>query len=95
MAKELAARRSTTVTDAVRQALRAELARAPRSEEPEAIEARKAAIRAICARTSARPEWQGRTSQELQNIRRGDDANGKAKIINHVHSVNRMLHQKF
>jgi antitoxin VapB len=67
MAKELAARRSTTVTDAVRQALRAELARAPRSEEPEAIEARKAAIRAICARTSARPEWQGRTSQELQD----------------------------
>jgi antitoxin VapB len=67
MAKELAARRCTTVTDAVRQALRAELARAPRAEEPEAIEARKAAIRAICARTSARPEWQGRTSQELQD----------------------------
>jgi antitoxin VapB len=67
MARELAARRSTTVTDAVRQALRAELARSPSPDAPEAIEARKAAIRAICARTSARPEWQGRTSQELQD----------------------------
>jgi antitoxin VapB len=67
MAKELATRRSTTVTDAVRQALRAELERSPRPEGPEAIEARKAAIRAICARTSARPEWQGRTSKELQD----------------------------
>ncbi len=67
MAKELAARRSTTVTDAVRQALRAELERSPSPQGPEAIEARKAAIRAICARTSARPEWQGRTSQELQS----------------------------
>jgi antitoxin VapB len=67
MAKELAARRSTTVTDAVRQALRAELERSPSPEGPEAIEARKAAIRAICTRTSARPEWQGRTSKELQD----------------------------
>jgi antitoxin VapB len=60
MAKELAARRSTTVTDAVRQALRSELA-------PRAVEAKKAAVRAICARFSARPEWQGRTSKELQD----------------------------
>ena len=67
MARELAARRSTSVTDAVRQALRAELERCPSPEGPEAIEARKAAIRAICARTSARPEWQGRTSKELQD----------------------------
>jgi antitoxin VapB len=67
MAKELATRRSTTVTNAVRQALRAELERSPSPEGPEAIEARKAAIRAICARTSARPEWQGRTSKELQD----------------------------
>jgi len=41
---------------------RAELERCPRPERPEALEARKAAIRAICARTSARPEWQGRTA---------------------------------
>lgn len=67
MARELAARRSTSVTDAVRQALRAELERSPSPNGPEAIEARKAAIRAICARTSARPEWQGRTSKELQD----------------------------
>jgi hypothetical protein len=48
-------------------AMAKELARSPSPEAPEAIEARKAAIRAICARTSARPEWQGRTSQELQD----------------------------
>jgi len=67
MARELAARRSTTVTDAVRQALRAELERAPAKDEVHALEAKKAAIRAICARFSARPEWQGRTSKELQD----------------------------
>jgi len=49
------------------QALRAALARSPNFERPEAIAARKAAIRAICSRTSARPEWQGRTSKELQD----------------------------
>ena len=38
-----------------------------------AIEARKAAIRAICARTSARPEWQGRTSKELQDALYDED----------------------
>jgi antitoxin VapB len=67
MARELAARRSTTVTDAVRQALRAELERSPSPEGPEALEARKAVIRAICARVSARPAWQGHTSRELQD----------------------------
>jgi antitoxin VapB len=67
MARELAARRSTSVTDAVRQALRAELARSPNPELARAVEAKKAAVRAICARFSARPEWQGRTSQELQD----------------------------
>jgi len=67
MARELAARRSTTFTDAVRQALRAELERCPIRERPEAIEARKAAIRAICARTSARPAWPGRTSKQLRD----------------------------
>jgi len=67
MARELAARRSTTVTDAVRQALRAELERAPVQHETHALEAKKAAIRAICARFSARSEWEGRTSKELQD----------------------------
>jgi antitoxin VapB len=67
MARELAARRSTSVTDAVRQALRAELARSPSPEMARSVEAKKAAVRAICARFSARPEWQGRTSRELQD----------------------------
>ena len=67
MAKELAARRSTTVTDAVRQALRSELARSSSPEAPRAVGAKKAAVRAICARFSARPEWQVRTSNELQD----------------------------
>jgi len=73
MARELAERRSTSVTDAVRQALRAELERCPNPERAEAIEARKAAIRAICSRTSARPEWQGRTSKELQDALYDED----------------------
>jgi antitoxin VapB len=63
MARELAERRSTSVTDAVRQALRAELERCPNPERPEAI----------CARTSARPEWQGRTSKELQDALYDED----------------------
>lgn len=67
MAKELAARRGTTVTDAVRQALKAALERQPSLAVADTIEARKAAIREICARVSARPEWQGRTSKELQD----------------------------
>ncbi|QPN62477.1 type II toxin-antitoxin system VapB family antitoxin [Synechococcus sp. CBW1004] len=73
MARELAARRSTTVTDAVRQALRAELERCPSTEPPSAIEARKAAIRAICARVSARNEWQGLSSKELQDALYDED----------------------
>ena len=36
------------------------------ADAPEAMKAGKQAIRATCARTSARPEWQGRSSQELQ-----------------------------
>jgi antitoxin VapB len=67
MARELAARRSTSVTDAVRQALRAELARSPSPEMARSVEAKKAAVRAICARFSARPEWQGRPHRELQD----------------------------
>ena len=67
MARELAAQRSTTVTDAVSQALRTELERCPVREGPGAIEARKAAIRAICGRTSDRPAWPGRTSKELRD----------------------------
>lgn len=67
MARELAARRRTTVTDAVRQALRSELERSPKPDGSTSIEARRAEILAICARFSAKPEWQGRTSKELQD----------------------------
>jgi antitoxin VapB len=67
MAKELAARRGTSVTDAVRQALNAELERLPDPLSEASVEARKDAIRDICRRTSALPEWQGLNSKELQD----------------------------
>lgn len=66
MARELAARRGTTVTDAVRQALRAELEKTPDLQGQSAVEARKTAIRAICSRFRARPEWQGLSSEAAQ-----------------------------
>jgi antitoxin VapB len=67
MAKELAARRGTSVTDAVRQALNAELERLPDALSEASVEARKAAVREICRRTSALPEWHGLNSKELQD----------------------------
>jgi antitoxin VapB len=67
MARELAARRSTTVTDAVLQALRAELARTSGMQRAHAVESRKATIREICARFHARPEWLGQSGRELQD----------------------------
>ena len=48
-------------------AMARELARSPSPELARSVEAKKAAVRAICARFSARPEWQGRTSRELQD----------------------------
>ncbi len=67
MAKELAARRGTSVTDAVRQALNAELEWLPDPLSEASVEARKVAIGEICRRTSALPEWQGLNSKELQD----------------------------
>ena len=67
MAKQLAARRGTTVTNAVRQALSAELERQPDALSEASVEARKEAVRAICRRTSANPTWQGLSSKELQD----------------------------
>jgi antitoxin VapB len=67
MAKELAARRGTSVTDAVRQALSAELERLPDALSEASVEARKEAVRAICRRTSANPAWQGLSSKDLQD----------------------------
>ena len=67
MAKQLAARQGTTVTNAVRQALSAELERLPDALSEASVEARKEAIRAICRRTSTNPAWQGLSSKELQD----------------------------
>ena len=66
MAWQLAARRGTTVTDAVRQALAAELERTPDLRSDQALEARKAEIRAICKRFRQRMQPDGRSSEELQ-----------------------------
>ena len=67
MARQLAARRGTSVTDAVRQALSAELERLPDALSEASVEARKEAVRAICRRTGANPAWQGLSSKELQD----------------------------
>ena len=66
MARQLAARRGTTVTNAVRQALAAELERTPDLNSPQALEARKEEIRAICKRFKQRMQCDPRTSEELQ-----------------------------
>ena len=59
MARQLAARQGTSVTDAVRQALSAELERLPNAMSEASVEARKEAVRAICRRTSAIPPGRG------------------------------------
>ena len=74
MARELAARRGTTVTDEVRQALTAELERTPDRSSPSARAARKAEILALCRRCKATQQWNDRTSQELMDALY--DANG-------------------
>jgi antitoxin VapB len=66
MARQLAQRRGTTVTDAVRQALAAELERTPDLGSDQALEARKAEIRAICERFRQRLPLDGPSSEELQ-----------------------------
>jgi antitoxin VapB len=66
MARELAARRSTTVTDAVRQALRAELERTEPGSAAREISARKAALLDLLQRYK-RLHWPDqRSSAELQ-----------------------------
>ena len=67
MAKELAARRSTTVTDAVRHALEAELTRTT-APGPENVRSTKLeAIRQIQARFSELAIRDPRSSRELQD----------------------------
>ncbi|TVS05459.1 MAG: hypothetical protein EA413_06795 [Cyanobium sp. PLM2.Bin73] len=66
MARELAARRSTTVTDAVRQALRAELERSGPDPAEQEASARKAAVLELLQRFK-RLSWPDqRSSAELQ-----------------------------
>ena len=67
MARQLAARRGTTVTDAVRQALAAELERTPDLRGEAAQAARKAEIQALCKRFRERLPGDGRSSKELMD----------------------------
>jgi antitoxin VapB len=67
MARELAARRSTTVTDAVRQALRAELERSGHESEEQTIRLRKQRVQELLDRFR-RLSWpEGVSSKELQD----------------------------
>ncbi len=73
MARELAARRSTTVTDAVRQALRAELERTEPDSTAQDVSARKAALLDLLERYK-RLHWPDqRSSAELQAELYDDD----------------------
>jgi antitoxin VapB len=66
MARELAARRSTTVTDAVRQALRSELERTEPDSSEQEISARKAALMELLQRYKGINWPDPRNSAELQ-----------------------------
>lgn len=65
MARELAARRGTSVTDAVRQALQAELERCPGTIHQEEA-ARKDALLQLISRCRQLPWADGLSSSELQ-----------------------------
>lgn len=73
MARELAARRSTTVTDAVRQALLAELERCEPDSAAQEAEARKAAVLELLQRFQRLPWPDQRSSAELQAELYDDD----------------------
>jgi antitoxin VapB len=67
MAKDLAARRGTSVTDAVRQALEAELTRTTAPGPDNVRSTRLEAIRQIQARFSELPIKDPRSSRDLQD----------------------------
>jgi antitoxin VapB len=73
MARELAARRSTTVTDAVRQALRAELKRTQSDSSAQEISARTAALMDLLKRYEQLRWTDSRSSAELQAELYDDD----------------------
>ncbi|MFS6826595.1 type II toxin-antitoxin system VapB family antitoxin [Cyanobium sp. ATX-6F1] len=66
MAKELASRRGTSVTNAVRQALAAELERNGEPNSGAALEARKQAMQALLARCRALPRLDPRERGEVE-----------------------------
>jgi len=74
MARQLAARNGTTVTEAVRRALETALARGPELDGAQARAARKATIREICARFRDQAGPLKGTSRELEQAIYG--ANG-------------------
>ena len=67
MARRLAALRGTSVTDAVRQALHAELERAEEGPEARAVEARREELFSLLPGFRQLPWPDRRTSGELQN----------------------------
>ena len=66
MARELASRRGTSVTDAVRQALRAELDRSTGTTPEQEAQARKEALLQLLARCRKLPWPDHRSSADLQ-----------------------------
>jgi len=73
MAKQLAARRGTSVTDAVRQALQADLARTPDLSNGAAREARAQELEELLASCRRLPRLDSRSSRDLQDSLYGDD----------------------
>ncbi|KEF43347.1 MAG: hypothetical protein ER33_00975 [Cyanobium sp. CACIAM 14] len=67
MARELAALRGTSVTDAVRQALRAELERSAEGAEARSIETRRRELLGLLPRFEQLPWPDRRSSDDLQN----------------------------
>jgi len=74
MARELASRRGTSVTDAVCQAMAAELQRTPNHQSPAAREARLRALAELQERCRKLPRRDVRDLREIENEL--DDANG-------------------
>ncbi|QNI78116.1 antitoxin VapB-like family protein [Synechococcus sp. RS9909] len=67
MARELAAHKGTTVTDAVRQALKAELARVGSASTSQAAEQREQQLMELLPRFRHLPWPEGVSSRELQD----------------------------
>jgi antitoxin VapB len=73
MAKQLAARRGTSVTDAVRQALQADLARTPDLGAGAARAARAVELQELLASCRRLPRLDSRSGRDLQESLYGDD----------------------